>query len=72
MRLSPQFSVRARSSASTAFHRLSGWGTGSLYGPDANFGSVEPADVRTVYTDFTPEYFTDEFQAQAHLDQHFR
>ena len=48
-----------------------GLGTGSLYGPDANFGSVEPGDVRTVNTDFTPEYFTDEIQAQAHLDQHF-
>ncbi len=46
-----------------------GLGTGSLYGPDANFGAVEPAGVRTVNTDFTPEYFTDEFQAQAHLEQ---
>ncbi|MDR6832355.1 MULTISPECIES: TonB-dependent receptor domain-containing protein [unclassified Sphingopyxis] len=48
-----------------------GLGTGSLYGPDNNFGSVEPTDVRTVNTDFTPEYFTDEIQAQAHLEHNF-
>ncbi|WP_283418438.1 TonB-dependent receptor [Sphingopyxis sp. Geo48] len=48
-----------------------GLGTGSLYGADINATSVEPADVRTVNTDFTPEYFTDEIQAQAHLDHSF-
>ena len=46
-----------------------GLGVGSLYGQDANFNAVEPDDVRTVNTDFTPEYFTDEIQAQAHIDQ---
>ena len=40
-------------------------------GADINATSVEPADVRTVNTDFTPEYFTDEIQAQAHLDHSF-
>ncbi|WP_206435782.1 TonB-dependent receptor [Tsuneonella rigui] len=48
-----------------------GLGVGSLYGQDANFNTIEPDDVRTVNTDFTPEYFTDEIQAQAHLDQSF-
>jgi iron complex outermembrane recepter protein len=42
---------------------------GSLYGPDSNAGFVNPADVRQVRTDFTPEYFTDEQQYQARLDQ---
>ena len=50
---------------------LLGLGTGSLYGADSNAGAIEPADVRTVNTDFTPEYFTDEIQAQAHLDHSF-
>ncbi|AMG73822.1 TonB-dependent receptor [Sphingopyxis granuli] len=50
---------------------LLGLGTGSLYGPDANAGAIEPADVRTVNTDFTPEYFTDEIQAQAHFEHNF-
>jgi iron complex outermembrane receptor protein len=48
-----------------------GLGVGSLYGQDGNFSTIEPTDVRTVNTDFTPEYFTDEIQAQAHLDQAF-
>ena len=48
-----------------------GLGVGSLYGQDSNFNTIEPDDVRTVNTDFTPEYFTDEIQAQAHLDQAF-
>lgn len=42
---------------------------GSIYGPDNNSNFVNPADVRTVNTDFTPEYFTDETQVQARLDQ---
>lgn len=50
---------------------LLGLGTGSLYGADANAGAIEPADVRTVNTDFTPEYFTDEIQAQAHFEHNF-
>lgn len=48
-----------------------GLGTGSLYAPDANANFVEPTDVRTVNTDFNPEYFTDEIQAQAHLEHKF-
>ena len=48
-----------------------GLGVGSLYGADANANFVEPTDVRTVNTDFNPEYFTDEIQAQAHLEHNF-
>lgn len=48
-----------------------GLGTGSLYGPDGHANFIEPNDVRTVNTDFTPEYFTDEIQAQAHLEHNF-
>jgi iron complex outermembrane recepter protein len=46
-------------------------GLGSLYGPDSNSTFVNPADVRQVRTDFTPEYFTDEQQYQARLEQEF-
>jgi len=46
-------------------------GLGSLYGPDTNSNFVNPANVRTVNTDFTPEYFTDEQQYQARLEQEF-
>ena len=46
-------------------------GLNSLYGPDGHAGFVEPADVRQVRTDFTPEYFTDELQLQAHLEHNF-
>ena len=42
---------------------------GSVYGPDAFANFDEPDDVRTVNTPFTPEYFADELQVQAHLDQ---
>ncbi|GGE00787.1 TonB-dependent receptor [Tsuneonella deserti] len=48
-----------------------GFGASSLYGPDAFSGYVEPKDVRRVGTQFTPEYFADELQLQAHLDQGF-
>ncbi len=48
-----------------------GLGTGSLYGPDANANFIEPPNVRAVNTDFNPEYFTDEIQAQAHLEHKF-
>ena len=47
------------------------FGLNSLYGPDAFAGVVEPADVRTVNTPFTPEYFADELQVQASIDQSF-
>jgi outer membrane receptor protein involved in Fe transport len=46
-------------------------GLGSLYGPDAYAGNVNPRDVRAVNTDYTPTYFTDETQLQAHLKQDF-
>lgn len=46
-------------------------GLGSIYGPDTNSNFVNPADVRQVRTDFNPEYFTDEQQYQARLDQEF-
>jgi iron complex outermembrane recepter protein len=42
---------------------------GSLYGPDSYSNFVNPADVRQVRTDFTPEYFSDEQQYQARIDQ---
>lgn len=42
---------------------------GSVYGPDGYANNVEPDDVRKVFTAFTPEYFSDEMQLQAHLDQ---
>jgi outer membrane receptor protein involved in Fe transport len=45
------------------------FGLGSLYGPDAYTGFVNPADVRKVNTDFTPEYFTDEQQYQLRVEQ---
>ena len=48
-----------------------GFGLNSLYGPDAYANYTEPRDVRQVGTAFTPEYFADELQVQAHLDQRF-
>jgi iron complex outermembrane recepter protein len=45
------------------------FGLGSLYGPDPYTGFVNPADVRKVNTDFTPEYFTDEQQYQLRIEQ---
>lgn len=42
---------------------------GNLYGPDANGNFVNPANVRQVSTDFNPEYFSDEQQYQARIDQ---
>lgn len=44
---------------------------GSLYGPDSLAGFVNPADVRKVRTDFNPEYFADEQQYQARIEQEF-
>lgn len=42
-----------------------------LYGADTNAGAVSPASARQVRTDFDPEYFTDEQQYQARLEQEF-
>ncbi|EDL48786.1 TonB-dependent receptor [Erythrobacter sp. SD-21] len=47
------------------------FGLNSLYGPDAYANFEEPADVRVVNTEFTPDYFADELQLQAHLEQVF-
>lgn len=47
------------------------FGLGSLYGPDTYANFVNPANVRQVRTDFTPEYFTSEQQYQARLEQEF-
>jgi outer membrane receptor protein involved in Fe transport len=44
-------------------------GLGSLYGPDVYAGVVNPADPRTVNTDFMPTYFTSEQQYQARINQ---
>jgi len=46
-------------------------GLNSLYGPDAFANFQEPADVRQVRTEFTPEYFADELQLQAHIEHDF-
>jgi len=43
-------------------------GLGSLYGADAYAGVVNPADPRTVNTDYTPTYFTSEEQYQARIN----
>ncbi len=42
---------------------------GSLYGPDAYAGVVNPADPRVVNTDFKPTYFTKEWIIQGKLEQ---
>lgn len=42
---------------------------GSLYGPDAYAGVVNPADPRVVNTDFTPTYFAEEWIVQGSLEQ---
>ena len=53
------------------------FGLGSLFNPDGTpaadaFASfVEPDDTRVLNTPFTPEYFTDELQLQAHVDHSF-
>ena len=44
-------------------------GLGSVYGREGYANFDEPDDVRTVNTAFTPDYFADELQIQAHLDQ---
>lgn len=47
------------------------FGLNSLYGPDAYANFNEPDDVRVVNTQFTPEYFSDELQLQAHFEHNF-
>ena len=47
------------------------FGLNSLYGPDGYANFQEPADVRQVRTEFTPEYFADELQLQAHIEHDF-
>ncbi|UOR15584.1 TonB-dependent receptor [Qipengyuania aquimaris] len=47
------------------------FGLNSLYGPDAYANFQEPADVRKVNTQFTPEYYSDELQLQAHIEHSF-
>ena len=42
---------------------------GSLYGPDAYTGAINPTDYRAIYTDTQPQYYTREWIAQATLDQ---
>ncbi len=42
---------------------------GNLYGADANGNFVNPPNVRQVRTDFNPEYFADEQQYQARIEQ---
>lgn len=46
-------------------------GLNSLYGPDSYANFTEPDDVRKIRTEFTPEYFADELQLQAHLEHNF-
>ncbi len=46
-------------------------GLGSLYGPDAYQGNVNPSDPRKVSTDFTPTYFTDELHAMGRIEHDF-
>ena len=49
---------------------LTNFGLGSLYGADNFFGGVvNPADLRTVRTDFTPTYFAEEKHLMARLEQ---
>ncbi len=42
---------------------------GSLYGPDAYAGVVNPADPRVVNTDFKPTYFSEEWNVQGSIQQ---
>ncbi len=47
------------------------FGLNSLYGPNGHSNFTEPNDVRTVTTDFEPEYFSDELQLQAKIEHDF-
>jgi len=44
---------------------------GSLYGPDAYTGAVNPQDPRQVNTAYTPRYLADEIQASIKIDHDF-
>ncbi len=46
------------------------FGLGSLYGPDANNGVVNPADPRVINSDTNPTFKSDELILQAKLRQH--
>ena len=45
------------------------FGLGSLYGPDVNANFTNPANVRTINSDFTPEFFSEELVIQGKLRQ---
>ena len=45
------------------------FGLNSLYGPSLTSGAVNPSDLRTINSDYTPRYFSDELQVQAKLNQ---
>ncbi|HAU22160.1 MAG TPA: TonB-dependent receptor [Erythrobacter sp.] len=47
------------------------FGLNSLYGTDGYANFDEPNDVRKIRTEFTPEYYTDELQLQAHIEHNF-
>ncbi len=46
-------------------------GLGSLYGPDAYSGLVNPRDPRQIYTDYKPTYLAEEMQVQAKIEHDF-
>jgi outer membrane receptor protein involved in Fe transport len=49
---------------------LTNFGLGSLYGPDNFFGGVvNPADLRTIRSDFNPTYLAEERHLMARLEQ---
>jgi outer membrane receptor protein involved in Fe transport len=50
---------------------LASVGLGSLYGPDAYSGQVNPADPRKVNTDWDPTYLAEEIQVQAKIEHDF-
>ena len=45
------------------------FGLGSLYGPDVNANFTNPADVRTINSDFRPEFFNEELVIQGKFRQ---
>ncbi len=50
---------------------IGGLGLGSLYGPDAYAGNVNPANPRQVNTDYPATYRTDELQVSAKIEHDF-
>jgi len=50
---------------------IGGLGLGSLYGPDSLTGNQSIDDPRTVSTDTTPTYLTDELQLSAKIEHDF-